>query len=134
MDKQANNELIARFMGWSPDDRYEKSGDFHVWTSKESKNAILGCYLNYDSDWNWLMTAIDKVFKSLVGIVVDKSFRLEAKIKESLLKVDIKETWNWVVEYIKWYNENKRTNCVVCGEGYKNPNNDSDTCYKCREK
>lgn len=23
--------------------------------------------------------------------------------------------------------------CVVCGNNYKNPNNDSDTCYDCRE-
>lgn len=107
MDKQANNELIARFMGWNPDERYEKSGNFEVWTSKEAKNAILGSYLNYNSEWNWLMPVVDKVFKSLVGITESKSFLFEGKIKESLLKVDIKETWNWVVEYIKWYNENK---------------------------
>jgi len=108
MDKQANNELIARFIGWSPDERYEKSGIYAVWTSKEAKNAILGSYLNYDSEWNWLMPVVDRVFKSLIGIVEDDSFRLEAKIKQSLLKVDIKETWNWVVEYIKWYNEYKK--------------------------
>ena len=25
------------------------------------------------------------------------------------------------------------THCTVCGNSYKNPNNDSDTCYDCRE-
>uniref|UniRef100_UPI00404994DF hypothetical protein n=1 Tax=Flavobacterium sp. TaxID=239 RepID=UPI00404994DF len=25
------------------------------------------------------------------------------------------------------------TYCVVCGEKYQNPKNDSDTCYDCRE-
>ena len=28
---------------------------------------------------------------------------------------------------------NEQTFCVVCGNQYKNPNNDSDTCYNCRE-
>jgi hypothetical protein len=26
----------------------------------------------------------------------------------------------------------KQSFCVVCGKQYKNPNNDSDTCYDCR--
>ena len=28
---------------------------------------------------------------------------------------------------------NIKTQCVVCGTTYNNPNNDSDTCYKCKE-
>lgn len=27
----------------------------------------------------------------------------------------------------------KQSFCVVCGEKYSNPNQDSDTCYNCRE-
>jgi len=132
MDKQANNELIARFMGWSPDNRHEKSGDFHVWTSKESKNAILGCYLNYDSDWNWLMPVWEKIGKIKIEsgcCIIDE---MEIRITKCYIKALpipytknksfialniigddgceklIDTVYKSVLEFIKWYNEQKK--------------------------
>ncbi len=29
--------------------------------------------------------------------------------------------------------QSEQSFCCVCGNQYKNPNNDSDTCYECRE-
>jgi hypothetical protein len=29
--------------------------------------------------------------------------------------------------------QSEQSFCCVCGKQYKNPNNDSDTCYDCRE-
>lgn len=44
---------------------------------------------------------------------------------------------NNFLQHLSMYNivNNGRniTKCVVCGKRYHNPNNDSDTCYECRE-
>jgi len=118
MSEQENNELIARFMGWSPDERYDKVGDYHIWTNPIGKNAIIGCNLNYNNDWNMLMTVINKIETGLdLGFNVvmknDKCriYRYKGSAYESqvtkLYEGDNKftSTYSAVVEFIKWYND-----------------------------
>lgn len=111
-----NNKLIAEFDG--------KLVVFDNGEYKEYGNDIHNQSLYYHSSWNWLMPVIEKIeedvndlqniyfveiFKSPsnnnhVCRVYDKSNKLYANCY-GLTKLEA--TYKAVVEFIKWYNQNK---------------------------
>ena len=86
-----NNKLIAEFMGVEH-------------TLQDSKtNAPFSVNLNYHSSWDELMPVVEKCKeRQLFG-----SQRLIDNIDKRLLKIDLLSVYWNVVEFIKWYNENK---------------------------
>ena len=112
-EQLAEVKLIASFMGLEQSDRLYKDhftyvGDDIV-KSGLPFNSIMGnCmdHLPFSSDWNWLMTVVEKIFE-LEDINHDECENLIGEITFSLVDVDIKDTYNAVVEFINWYNENK---------------------------
>jgi hypothetical protein len=113
-------KLIAKFMGWYivP---YCPSGD--VWNN-ETDNRILNlCDFSYHSDWNWLMSVVDKiesiipdnnnVRRFLVSIKMESCVILDMyDTQKDFLNLYYKEhatkkeaVYFAVVEFIKWYNK-----------------------------
>lgn len=110
------NKLIAEFMGWS-------KSDYHN-TPNKMYNGAIGIHvdhLQYHTSWDWLMPVVEKIedcrivddYGFSVNIdnwqVIIKSL-LSGKIITSNLsgaKSKIEATWQAVVEFIKWYNQNK---------------------------
>lgn len=109
------NRLIAEFMGYK---QRENGGLF--W----GNDGLGGLYpkdLKYHSSWDWLMPVVEKIINSncssaeLCGewylnsskysfsMLNDQTNSCEGNSKNSLIEA----TWLAVVEFIKWYNENK---------------------------
>lgn len=101
---QEGTRLIARFEGWI-DSPYEHLKDKMYTADLEFTRHLK--YFNYHASWDALMPVI----KNLRGIEYDylklddvqTYLRHMTKISNWLRQVDIKETWNEVVELLKWY-------------------------------
>lgn len=134
MNTTENNKLIAEFMGqhtmiWNDPDPIA-GNDYRVVYFKQlcDETALiqygLGEYnseaevylnelenveLNYHTSWDWLMPVVHK-------IVADYEFNEQEELsdneyRESLMDIVpfgiISDVYESVVEFIKWYNENK---------------------------
>lgn len=95
-----SNKLIADFMGykWPSTDLYSDKEVKEITHSEIKK-------LNYHSSWDWLMPVIKKI----ENINHDSAVILEEQGKVLLLPIysEINKVWCAVVEFIKWYNENR---------------------------
>lgn len=58
--------------------------------------------LRYEKSWDWLMEVLQEVDKKEIEMPDDSN--LIGDITSGLLNLDITETFEAVVEYIKWYN------------------------------
>jgi hypothetical protein len=61
--------------------------------------------LRYHSSWDWLMPVLKKIDESEVELNEDSN--LIGDITHGLVSIDIQMTFEAVIEFIKWYNENK---------------------------
>ena len=101
---ETNNKLIAEFL--------EIGKQLHLY-----ENPITGDYedeLLFDTDWNWLMEAVDKIESfgyvfQLQGnsatFFKNKTFKEPIWNDSFIGNTKLKATYNAVVEFIKWYNE-----------------------------
>jgi hypothetical protein len=143
METENNNRLIAEFMGI--EEAYNPNGnDWVLKTTTPDKNgdtdileSFKGNELQYHTDWNWLMPVVSKILtnENFIG------YRLRENIIDSLPYGMIDDTYDAVVEFIKWHNENlKRSKfiCGVCGEHVNeytyNEETDVDECNECKTK
>ncbi len=110
------NKLIAEFMGaewrsWKDNKlsmyRFENPiGDTYAFHIKD---------LKYHSSWDWLMPVVEKI-ESLGYCVFQQNDACWIKVGRVGMKMPIisnlaenkkEATWLTVVEFIKWYNQNK---------------------------
>ena len=118
MKKEEGNKLIAEFMGFEYDRSLPAHGGGTLITFS-IKDVV------YHASWDWLMPVVEKInemefsfeIDTWVGVTVydySKNFRPESLIE--VLKEDedgnkistIKSVWLAVIEFIKWYNQNKQ--------------------------
>ena len=85
MNTQENNKLIAEFMEYP---ELGTEGDFS--------------YLKYHTSWDWLMPVVESIFERL-----DSRDDSANEIKKGMLVCSRDNTYKAVVEFIKWYNQNK---------------------------
>jgi hypothetical protein len=124
-----NNKLIAEFMGGklsphSPNliNMPQTIGDAKIHCVKGSELLPNGtyslCYLHelkYHSSWDWLMSVVEKI-ESVQAWHVEISTDsctihnglLKEPIFETYMKTKIEATYNAVVEFIQWYNKEKK--------------------------
>jgi hypothetical protein len=99
-----NNILIAEFMGINhlDDDKYINNLKEMKAEGLYFEQGYMTSELKFDTDWNWLMPVVKKCREESN----DEDSYWEA-IYYSLVDLDIDSVYNAVVEFIKWYNENK---------------------------
>ena len=112
MNTTENNKLIEEFMGGTPmSDEQFKAIIKHNEDNNTFHNPPLkkGFDLSYHTDWNALMPVIGKCESvKLDSLGSETSYdRLLGNIMHRLVQQDILSTQRNVVEFIKWYNENK---------------------------
>jgi hypothetical protein len=109
-----NNKLIAEFMGL--EEIYTPL--LNIYEISETETC-LETDLAYHTDWNWLMPVVEKIehidsidvniltngtriyeWRSGGKVIIDNSADISFSNK-------IEHTYHAVVEFIKWYNENK---------------------------
>ena len=116
-----NNKLIAEFM------MFETVGDLHLIPFDNTDNdTYLPEHMKFHSSWDWLMPVVDKIedFFTIGGnelefqvVTYEDEIKVIAKHPhkawETLVEVSAdgsgkkENTYKAVVEFIKWYNENK---------------------------
>jgi len=116
MTTTESNVLIAEFLNVSINENgtfelpeygtIRPNGDFKTGFNKEQ--------LKYHTDWNWLMNAVDKIESfgyvfQLQGnsatFFKNKTFKEPIWNDSFIGNTKLKATYNAVVEFIKWYNE-----------------------------
>jgi hypothetical protein len=112
-----NNILIAEFMGFKKD---SPSTNWY-YDLKKSRYYRLNELL-YDTDWNWLMSVVDKIesivweeindtsFNVTIGatyycVIQDNNGGMLEIIEQGKSKLE--SVYNAVVKFITWYNETK---------------------------
>ena len=113
MNTTGNNKLIAEFMGIPS---YEFRG--YTMFEFEDDNHRTDVDLHYHTSWEWLMPVVVKI-ESRIGasIIIGRMF-CEIKYTNPLNESEnfdvrmssvlkINAVYSAVVEFIKWYNENK---------------------------
>ena len=109
------NKLIAEFMGY----RYQKSNFFSVMEFyKNNEDKFVEC--KYHKSWDWLMPVVDKI-ESFTDDLNQCRYNVEIEQcfvcitdnhnSEDIIELDadkkIDAVYQAVVEFIKFYNENK---------------------------
>jgi hypothetical protein len=96
---KTDNELIAEFMGsrvklWDgvPRIKTAKHGLQSVWSE-----------LQYDKSWDWLMPVVEKI-----DGIYDYDRSMYNRVVELPVSTPINEVYKAVVQFITWYNENKK--------------------------
>jgi hypothetical protein len=97
MSGNDKNELIRAFM---PELEIEIREDVGQSIEEFHSNE-----LKFYSDWNWLMPVVEKCFIG-EGEINSASKEVIDSIYEGMCSVDIRQTYNAVVEYIQWRNKN----------------------------
>jgi len=100
METTENNRLIAEFMGfeWM---REEDFLNYNYPEGKDLKNVMIDVAAQkYQTSWDWLMPVVKKCLTK--GDDTD----YWDGIYNALSTIDIKEVYEIVVEFIKWYNKN----------------------------
>ena len=63
--------------------------------------------LRYHKSWDWLMPVVRKAYK-MIGVETYKLDDEFDRIHSILFSADIELVWDQTVEFIQWYNENKK--------------------------
>ena len=113
-----SNKLIAEFMGGLFKSNKFTINDGWVWLPFENMCKITS--LRYNSSWDWLMPVVEKIEKiiwnkiDLTEEVIINGLSCRIPIKDdafiSIKNTKIEATYDCVVEFIKWYNNQKLTN------------------------
>jgi hypothetical protein len=110
MNITENNKLIAEFMGMEHCYRPYGDGFMEV---KECGSVIELDDLEYHASWEWLMPVVSKVREMYnrceVG-GIENGVNVEEMIEviaQGCVEVHILQVHKGLIEFIKWYNENK---------------------------
>jgi hypothetical protein len=105
MKTEESNKLIAEFMGYvntTPTDK-----DFNIYENSDGK-MLEAMSMKYHSSWDWLMPVWKKVVD--IGDNIGSEVRnvYFTNIKHGLYVCDINVVFKAVVEFIEWYNKQKK--------------------------
>ena len=119
---EENNKIIAEFMGFT----FEKNLGYYdnemllEQIVYEQQNGNCFNELLFDKSWDWLMSVIEKIrnnhFVTNVNYNTGGDFIIEGLTSTEVLNIiinredfksDLEMCYFGVVEFIKWYNQNK---------------------------
>lgn len=105
-NNSTNNVLIAEFMGIKVFEGINSNNQtYFYYNNIELKD--FEALPNYDSDWNWLMPVVDKIY-SMNEYYQYKADTISMFFDGGIeLTTDIESVYDSVVEFIEWFNNNK---------------------------
>lgn len=107
MNTEQSNKLIAEFMGGV---QITKEQPNPYWEGVPDGGQYLDTpNLKYHSSWDWLMPVVEKCLQRHDAIIDGREIIDTpcVDIIEGLKSVSISETHQAVIEFIKWYNQNR---------------------------
>lgn len=113
--KLTGNELIANFMNLKCKNSYNKlwmpSGELNFLNSlihDEMENETwYVTTLRFDESWDWLIPVIDKIYSLDIYSVYVNTTSGQFENSIDINTRFIRNTYEQVIEFIKWYNERK---------------------------
>jgi hypothetical protein len=119
MNTTENNKLIAEFMDIYPrgnDDEFSGKDIDDAGLPYEQGEIGNGFYrVLFHKSWDWLMPVVEKISKWYRTAPRDNYYKFTdacggvEQFQSNLFDADIKLTYNAVVQFIKWHNENKNS-------------------------
>jgi hypothetical protein len=106
MNKTHDNKLIAEFMGLgSHNNGYHWLDLNKVGIKTYSTQERFS--LRFNSSWDWLMPVVEKCSNYCKSVFNKNCVDIHVNILNSVGSLNIESTYHAVVEFIKWYNQNK---------------------------
>ena len=125
-----NNKMIAEFLDWEFDGLSEtfetpflKLVDPQAFGDEQFSCKLQDFELEFHSDWNWLIKVVEKIENlqdenscAIYNVRIEQCFVeiIINHISETIVEVDsnskIQAVYQACVEFIKWYNEQNKTN------------------------
>jgi hypothetical protein len=108
---EEKNRMIVEFMGH--EEEQTESGEFVYaieFQNPEKLNDIQVEFFcahefKYHISWDWLMPVIQEIKLSIE--ISDRFYEALDRLDNSLMDINIQQTYENVVDIIEWYNENK---------------------------
>ena len=125
-----NNKMIAEFLDWEFDDLSEtfetpflKLVDPQAFGDEQFSCKLQDFELDFHTDYNWLIKVVEKIENlqdenncAIYNVRIEQCFVeiIINHISETIVEVDsnskIQAVYQACVEFIKWYNEQNKTN------------------------
>ncbi len=110
-DLLIGNELIAKFVGYQKETGYQ----YNFYGIAKPKGATTHLYIpnaRYHTSWDWLRPVIDKIKEVWQSDKIDVQLLCEdeeaCKIKHLTVWASIETTWQCVLSFINWYNNQQQ--------------------------
>lgn len=118
MKTTESNKLIAEFMGWTfhPEER-ETALEYieNTWSPPNSSKIFLPREWKFHKSWDWLMPVVEKIQEkegqvrtTMKHPLYNKPYLVLFKNGEGWGKTELEAIYNAVIEFIKWYNKEKK--------------------------
>jgi hypothetical protein len=112
------NKLIAEFLGLNSELSSYYLPQFGEYTNNYGNIEWNDCFRNeelkFHNSWDWLMQVVEKISKIFGQWDYEDPNRIKAEdifymdnMFSEFIDADIEAIYSRVVEFIKWYNENK---------------------------
>jgi len=98
------NRLCAELLGWEKCDTVYRTVEYYN-SAKVVGNFTHPAHMKFHSDWNWLIPVVQKITKEFPEY--DDTPHIES-ILDTLLTLNIEDIWKTVIEFIEFYNKNKK--------------------------
>ncbi len=112
---KTENELIAEFMGFVDGGSYwATTGEspYVVIDGTTTYHRLYPSQLQFDTSWDWLMPVVEKIERfgnrCEIGITKCKIYSADYTREPFYAATKIQAVYDHVVDFIKWYNENKQ--------------------------
>lgn len=102
------DEIIAIFQGGRKSFDKEDGEPFFVFDTPDGRTGCFLSELKYHSSWDWLMPVMAKINNTpeYYSVYIP---RILSDMGIEINPLFIENTWGDIVEFIKWYNRNKKS-------------------------
>lgn len=103
---KSDNELIAEFMGFTP--QKSSLGNTYSHPNLMGVYGGSGMKFKYDTSWDWLMPVVERI--ESLGDSNDRIFESSEfhELMELSIKTSIERVYWFVIQFIKWYNDQSK--------------------------
>jgi hypothetical protein len=121
MTTSEGNKIIAEFMGYKPDTtgRYHSmlpTAYLYEGSNYQMQTTFTPKSMKYKTSWAWLMPVVDRIENLGYGVsigmgdycVIQDDVTSDGIEFTGMAERKIQSVYDAVVEFIKWYNENKK--------------------------
>ena len=109
MNTTESNKLLAEFMGFEKETDPTQRFYGNWFTQPTTAWGIRLEVLHFDTDWNWLMAVVDKIFST--DLYYDEYIDYNASMftnGQIELSASIKHVYDQCIDFVKWYNEQNK--------------------------